>query len=86
VKLIRSSTVEDSLDQGIFPKKLRKVPNGIPTVVWRRGHNIGNGVDLAWLRGEHSGLYSAYLTIRKKYPEIAEEFRKAVGFNKDGAF
>lgn len=49
------------------------------------GHNRGR-VDLAWSRGHHSGLYDAYLTLKKKYPRVAEEFRKAAGFDEHGAF
>lgn len=62
-----------------------KAPPGIPQLVWDRGHDKPSQA-LGWYRGRHAGLYDAYLTIRQDHPRIAEKFRKAVGFDKDGAF
>ncbi len=85
MKLIKHISVEDALDNGIRPKKQRQAPRGVSQHIWNKGHGVGME-DLAWMRGHHSGLFDAYLTLKQKYPDVAEEFRKAVGFNQDGAF
>lgn len=81
MKLVSSITSEEALRN----ISAGPAPNGILQLVWDRGHDKPSQA-LGWYRGRHAGLYDAYLTIRAKYPEVAEEFRKAVGFNKRGAF
>ena len=84
MKLMKCTSVEDALDS-IRPKAQRRAPSGVPQRVWNKGHGVGYE-DLAWYRGHHAGLYDAYLTLKKKYPDVAEEFMKAVGFNERGEF
>ena len=84
MKLIRNMSIEDGVD-GIIPKKAR---HRIPGQLQHKNIAMRNAgrIDLGWMRGHHSGLYDAYLTLKKKYPLVAEEFRKACGFNERGAF
>lgn len=85
LKAIRSVTVEDGLDGGIYPKKLRMAPPDILQSVWKKGHNISAGVDLAWYRGHHAGIYDAFLTLKKQHPRIAKHLREAFNMNDDGS-
>lgn len=62
--------------------------HGIPMARWADGMPRGRRESkrLPWYRGHHAGIYDAYLTLKKKYPKIAEEFRKAFRMDKDGAY
>jgi hypothetical protein len=44
------------------------------------------GKQVAWYRGEQAGIHSCYLTLKKKYPRVAEELRKAFHMEKDGSY
>jgi hypothetical protein len=44
------------------------------------------GKHVAWYRGHQAGIYDAYLTLKKKYPKVAEEFRNAFRMEKDGSY
>lgn len=60
------------------PQRQRKVKTSISEL-------LGNA-ELAWGRGRQCGIHDAYLTLKQKYPKIAEELRKAYNMTKDGAF
>lgn len=63
-------------------------PPGIPMARWAAGMPGGRkeGKQLGWYRGHQAGIYDAYLTLKKKYPRVAEEFRKAFNIEKDGSY
>lgn len=65
-----------------------KPPPGVPMARWRTGFPAGQreGKFVAWSRGHQAGIYDAYRTLKKKYPRVAEEFRKAFGMEKDGSY
>ena len=47
----------------------------------------GNGsAAVGWHRGHQAGVHDSYLTLKKAYPEAAEELRKAFGMTKDGVY
>lgn len=60
-------------------------PPGVPSRVWREGHPPPVGPLTAFYRGHQTGIHSAYLTIKQKYPRVAEELRRAFGLNEDGS-
>jgi len=45
---------------------------------------VGNAA-LFWHRGHHVGIYSAFLTLKEKYPEAAESLLRAFRMNKEGS-
>jgi hypothetical protein len=63
-------------------------PKGMPMARWRAGAASGRreGKQLAWYRGHHAGIYDSYLTVKTKYPRVAEELRRCFGLNKDGSY
>ncbi len=77
---------------GITPEKAlhdlnpTPAPHGYPTVRWARGMPEGRreGKTLAWYRGRQAGIYDAYLTIRRRYPQAAKDLIEAYDMNKDG--
>jgi hypothetical protein len=62
-------------------------PKGVPMSRWAGGMSSGRreGKQLGWYRGHHAGTWDAVLTVRTKYPRVAEELRKCFGLSKDGS-
>jgi hypothetical protein len=51
----------------------------------RHGRRVGSP-GVAWYRGHQAGVLDCVLTLKKKYPRIAEELRKAFGMKADGSY
>ncbi len=41
--------------------------------------------ELAWLRGQHAGVFDAYLALKRKFPEAAEFLLGKFNMNRAGS-
>lgn len=83
MRRVRDTDISDAISD-ISPSK---PPPGMPYARWAKGMPAGRreGKQVAWYRGHQAGVYDAYLTVKTRYPRVAEELRKCFGMDKEGS-
>lgn len=85
-KMRRSRDIE--VQDAVADLSPSRPPPGIPYARWAAGMPAGRreGKQVPWYRGHQAGIHDSYLTLKTKYPRIAEEFRRCFGIEKDGSY
>jgi hypothetical protein len=81
----KSETVSEIIKTAKL-KPVRNISEGAALRDMTRGNRIIGSPATAWHRGHQAGIHDAYLTLKKAYPEAAEELRKAFGMTEDGSY
>lgn len=78
----RRSITEKKALVDIMPPK---PPPGVPSARWNKAYPASWGdVAVGWHRGHQAGIHSAYLTLKKHYPNAARQLIEAFSMDEKG--
>ncbi len=79
--------VYSKADEGIANLKSQFISH--PLVQHKRRISASMAVgstEIGWRRGQQTGIYDAYRTLRKEFPKAAKALLNAYGMEKDGSY